>query len=291
MSLDSFIEPRHSRATIFFTVLGAALILLGIALHAQREIQKQGMQETTGVLISFFQKERGEGFKATSMCPVVSFHTTDKVQVTVEGHQCSKSSTYKVGDHVTVFYPLEHPERALLVVPVDEWFYVVLSCLSGAMMWLFACCAHTPKARAGFNETLMDKWCLTITFGAVGLVLCGISFWVLEDQQSKQAQMTEITTGTVTVSGFANTGRNSISRWAPFDFKTTNDELYEISSSVCSDGYVRGERVPVRYNPANPRHAMLDSFWDNMFLPGLLFLLGSPFLLGFIAFWPRNSQK
>ncbi|SDV07260.1 DUF3592 domain-containing protein [Pseudomonas mucidolens] len=291
MLLHSSPPPRYSRPTVFFSFLGAVLIVFGITLHIRGEIEKQGMQETTGILISFFQKDRGEGFKKTDKCPRVRFYTLTQIPVTVEGRQCTSYSKYEVNDQVKVFYPPEHPEQALLVVDADEWFYVVLSCGFGAMMWVFALCTHTPRDRTGFNKSLMDKWGLTLSFWGIALVLYGLSFWVLQLELARQAPMTETTTGIVINPGYANTGRNSKFLCALIEFQTPNHESYQFSTSVCSNGYDRGETVSVRYAPANPRHAMLDSFWDSMFIPVILFLIGFPFLVVGMVSWPRRLSR
>ncbi|MDD2047747.1 DUF3592 domain-containing protein [Pseudomonas putida] len=125
----------------------------------------------------------------------------------------------------------------------------------------------------------MDRWYLTLSLGGIALVLCGVSFWVLQDQLARQARMTEITTGTVIVAGHGGSGRNSTSLCALIEFQAADQQSYTVSASVCSSGYDLGDRVPVRYDPVNPRHAMLDSIWDSIFLPILLFLLSCPFLV------------
>ena len=290
MLLHSSPQPRYSRSTVFFLFLGAVLIIFGIVLHIQKEIEKQGMQEATGVLISFFQKDRGEGFKKKGKCPRVRFYTLTQIPITVEGRQCTSYSKYEINDPVTVFYPLEHPEQALLVVDADEWFYVVLSCGFGAMMWLFALCTHTPRERTGFYKAFMDKWEITLSIGGMALAMFGLGIWVVQLELARQAPMTETTTGIVIKPGYANTGRNSKSRCALIEFQASDHESYQFTASVCSNGYEHGERVSVRYSPINPRHAMLDSIWDSMFVPIILFSSGFPLLVVGIVTWPRRLR-
>lgn len=45
-----------------------------------------------------------------------------------------------------------------------------------------------------------------------------------------------------------------------------------------------GEPVPVRYNPDNPQEAIIDTYWQVWFVPTILGIVGTPFLVLGIAY-------
>ncbi|HDS1735289.1 MULTISPECIES: DUF3592 domain-containing protein [Pseudomonas] len=274
ISRELSVKSRHIQLRTFFAVVGAVFFITAVLLHVQREAEKHGMVETIGTLIAFSYEDWGEGFRSRNKCPRIQFYTQANVLVTVEGKQCTTSSQNKIGDKVAVFYLPESPEHALLVVTADEWFYVVLSIGLGVMMWIFMLCTPVPG-----EKTEMSERGLIFSLAGIALVLGGVGYWVLQDHKDKQARMTEFTTGTVISGG-------SSKHCALIEFQAADQQSYDVSASVCSSGYDRGDRVAVRYDPANPRHAMLDTYWDGMFLPMIFFSISFIFVVTVLGLLP-----
>jgi hypothetical protein len=60
---------------------------------------------------------------------------------------------------------------------------------------------------------------------------------------------------------------------ALIEFRTSNGETVQFRNPVGSSIGAEGDRVPVAYDPANPRHAAVDAFVGRWFLPGLFTIL------------------
>ena len=82
---------------------------------------------------------------------------------------------------------------------------------------------------------------------------------------------------------------------ALIEFKTASGQTVQFRNSVGSTTTQEGDRVPIAYDPAAPRHAAIDSFVGRWFLPGLFGILAGVFftvglvlsLVGWVLTRPR----
>lgn len=88
-------------------------------------------------------------------------------------------------------------------------------------------------------------------------------------------------TGTVTalVKPARRRSRNSHAVVPVIAFTTPTGEPFEFRSSFASGStsYSIGQQVPILYDPMNPTHAEVNSFWPLWFAPIMLIGLGSIF--------------
>lgn len=108
---------------------------------------------------------------------------------------------------------------------------------------------------------LLGLWnCFFLAFIALMVYFFSSSF-ILATQGSN-------TTGRVIGLDESN-GENGITYSPIFEF-TVDGQRYEVNSGISSDPpqYNIGDELPVRYNPANPQHAEVDSILNSPWLFG-----------------------
>lgn len=78
----------------------------------------------------------------------------------------------------------------------------------------------------------------------------------------------EITTGRVIGLDESN-GENGVTYSPIFEY-TVGGQRYEVNSGISSDppDYSVGDDIAVRYNPANPQHAEVDTPWNSPWIYG-----------------------
>lgn len=282
MAATSHPRRQYSLSRRLLAVLGLLLILGGIAQPLHRSIEIKSMQQATGTLVSFVEVGKNK-------CPQVSFEAAGQGQVVVEGKSCTKSSQNEIGDSITVFYDAHHPDQALLDVIHDRWSHAVELFGAGLLCWIFAGCMSTPVGvRSPFVEYITGAWAIPVAFALTASLLLTVGFLMQQHRQGEKDRMTGMAVGTIAATGH---GGSKSSRCAMVAFHTPDQVLFEFSASVCSGSNSLGDEVAVRYDPRNPRHAMLDSFLENWFLPLLLWGLGFPFALGVIMLWPSAGER
>jgi hypothetical protein len=116
-----------------------------------------------------------------------------------------------------------------------------------------------------------------LVFGLVGLIFGGIGAYVTVNTLREQARDAR-TTGTIVDMVQSRDSDGDRMYRAVFQF-TVDGKTYEIRSSKASNPpqYELEQRVPVRYNPADPSQASLDTVFENWFLPGLFCMFGALF--------------
>lgn len=59
-----------------------------------------------------------------------------------------------------------------------------------------------------------------------------------------------------------------------------------------ASAFLIGEQVPVRYNPDRPQDAVIDTYWQVWFVPTLLGVITTPFLLVGISYgWATLAAR
>lgn len=121
---------------IMFTLVGIIFLIIGIFLiRKTNKLKKTGINTTATVkeIVStrdldnsgFISTSEGgkEGYntslnfknQTTNMFyPVISFTTKDGKEIIKQSESGSNPSTYKVGQEVKIFYPLENPEKFMI---------------------------------------------------------------------------------------------------------------------------------------------------------------------------------
>ena len=120
---------------------------------------------------------------------------------------------------------------------------------------------------------------LAIVFGSIGLALAvaaGISAAVIAGSISGDRHADG------TVVKLVGSGRYR----AVVEFVAPAGDTVRFTSSVGTNPPPAevGEHVGVRYNPNNPRDAVIDQYWQTWFLPTLLGIIGAPFVVLGVAF-------
>ena len=123
-------------------------------------------------------------------------------------------------------------------------------------------------------------WLFVAIFGGIGVVFVIVAAWILVStiQFRGRAQSAE----GVVVELVARSGSKGGVTYAPvYEFTDRNGESHRVQSSSSSNpaSYDVGERVTVRYEPAEPGDARIDGFMDNWFLPTIFGGIGSIFAL------------
>lgn len=117
-----------------------------------------------------------------------------------------------------------------------------------------------------------------LVFGVLALVFGGIGAAIALSVTNERARMVHTEGGIVDLLRERNSKGETLYR-PVFRFKTADGQAFEIKSDVRSNppSYELEQRVPVRYDPANPSQAKLDTFFENWFLPALFCLFGGVF--------------
>lgn len=91
-------------AGLLFFAIGSGLT------YRQRALEKEGI-EARGVVVDLQENYDSDG---SSYAPVVQFKTENGQSVTFTSSYSANPPSYDVGDTVTVVYPLETPEDAII---------------------------------------------------------------------------------------------------------------------------------------------------------------------------------
>lgn len=132
----------------------------------------------------------------------------------------------------------------------------------------------------GVRKRRSARAILAVVFTSIGLasgLASGISAAVIAQSISAD----RYADGTVV--DITDTGKS----YAPIvEFRPASGTPARFTSQLGSNppAFSVGERVRVRYDPANPQDARIDQYWQIWFLPTAFGAFGAPFLFGGIAF-------
>ncbi|TBU72405.1 hypothetical protein DNK06_21975 [Pseudomonas daroniae] len=129
----------------------------------------------------------------------------------------------------------------------------------------------TPIVQVPLFESVMPvSVFLALVFGCVGAVLMGIG--LSRRRASRDWQQAQ---GRIIASAW---GLNAPSRYPRFEWRDEHGHLHTHESSMSNwRHYRKGDVVPVRYDPAFPKHAVIDTpvqrgasfFWLGVLLCGI----------------------
>lgn len=119
---------------------------------------------------------------------------------------------------------------------------------------------------------------LLLVFGVLGLIFGGVGAVIAVSVANERARMTTTEGGIVDLLPERDSDGDTLYR-PVFRFMTAGGQAYEVKSDMRSNppSFELEQRVPVRYDPANPSQAKLDTVFENWFLPGLFCLFGVVF--------------
>jgi hypothetical protein len=103
-----------------------------------------------------------------------------------------------------------------------------------------------------------------VCLGLAGLVAAGVLGW-REMNSSRQAKADGV------IVDFNN--------GPVVEYTTAQGVTAQFRSAVRSTSFVRGQHLPVAYDPADPADAAIDGFTGRWFLPGLFGILFGAFLV------------
>lgn len=106
-----YIYNKQLIAPLILLLFGLVFFAIGSGLtYRQRTLEKQGI-ETQGVVVSLQENYDSDGSTYT---PVIQFKTTNGQSVEFLSSYSSSPPDYKVGEQVTVVYPPEQPDEAII---------------------------------------------------------------------------------------------------------------------------------------------------------------------------------
>ena len=117
-----------------------------------------------------------------------------------------------------------------------------------------------------------------LVFGVLALIFGGIGAAIALSVVNERAWMVHTEGSIVDLLRERDSEGGTLYR-PVFRFTTTAGQAYEVASDMRSNppSHEIEQRVPVRYDPANPSQAKLDTLFENWFLPGLFCLFGCVF--------------
>lgn len=111
MSILKQIFQSLVRGPIYLILFGLIFFGIGVGLTYRQSVLERDGEQAPGEVISLSTNCDDEG---CAYAPVVSFKTRDGNKVTFESSFSSNPPAYEVGEKVTVFYPPDAPEKAII---------------------------------------------------------------------------------------------------------------------------------------------------------------------------------
>ena len=84
--------------------------------------------------------------------------------------------------------------------------------------------------------------------------------------------------------------RDHGAKYPVVDFTLESGKIVEFrsNSSITTETFQAGQKVPLRYDPNNPHEAKIDSFWQNWNWPILISFITAMFII--VTNWPAKRQ-
>jgi hypothetical protein len=139
------------------------------------------------------------------------------------------------------------------------------------------------RARRNVKKTLATVFSL---LGLAGVLATGVSVAVVAGLTSGMSRHAE---GTIVDVVPGKRGYDPV-----VGFTVPDGDQVRINGWVGSNAsaFPIGKQVPVRYNPDNPQDAVIDTYWQVWFVPTLLGIITTPFLLVGISYgWATLAAR